>query len=161
MHSVSYQVSEHLLGLPGLSNVGRFNQNLYRGAQPEISGFQTLWTMGIKTVLALRVLKGEEKEVKSYGMTYISLPMSTFTKVNTNILYEALKVMRDEDSWPVFVHCQHGADRTGVVCAVYRMQFDRWSEREAEQEMQDFGFHDIWFQMKMFVRWYRPTLFEG
>ncbi len=160
MISISYRTSEHLLGLPGLSNVGRFNQNLYRGAQPTTDGFQTLWIMGVRTVLALRILDSEKKIVESYGMRYIPLPMSTFTKVNVNILHEALKVMRDENNWPVFVHCQHGADRTGVVCAVYRMQYDGWVEREAEQEMQDFGFHDVWVWLKMFVRWYRPTLFE-
>lgn len=150
--------SEHLVGLEGLSNVGRMLPNLYRGAQPESVGFQTLSIMGIKTILALRVLDSEKKLVESYGMKYIPNPMSTFTKVNTNVLGDALKVMRNESNWPVFVHCQHGADRTGVVCAVYRMQYDRWTEQASEQEMQDFGFHDIWFQMKMFVRWYKPTL---
>lgn len=156
----SYNTSEHLVGLSGLSNVGRLNENLYRGAQPTTDGFRTLFTMGIKTVLALRVLDGEDDLVRSFGMNYIPLPMSTFTKVDANIIHDAIKLMKS-CVLPAFVHCQHGADRTGVVCAVYRMQYDGWTEQEAEQEMQDFGFHDIWFQMKMFVRWYRPALFEG
>lgn len=119
-----YHTSEHLVGLPGLSNVGRFDLSLYRGAQPTTDGFSTLRTMGIKTVLALRVVDGEKELVEKLGMVHISIPMSTFTKVNTNVVSDALKVMRNENNWPVFVHCQHGADRTGVVCAIYRMQYD-------------------------------------
>jgi len=151
-------VSEHLLGLNGLFNVGLLSSEIYRGGQPTNYGFATLWMMGIKTVLALRVLDTEKDLAKSFGITYIPLPMSTFTKVDKGILYEALKIMRDESNWPIFVHCKHGADRTGVVCAAFRMEYDGWGAQEAEQEMQDFGFHDIWFQMKMFIRWYNPVL---
>jgi hypothetical protein len=45
-------------------------------------------------------------------------------------------------------------DRAGVVVAVYRMEVDGWSEAEAEAEMEAFGFHEIWYQLKEFVRWY-------
>ena len=38
--------------------------------------------------------------------------------------------------------------------AVYRMEVDGWSEAEAEAEMKAFGFHEIWYQLKEFVRWY-------
>jgi len=66
----------------------------------------------------------------------------------------ALSAMTDPANQPVFVHCSRGTDRTGVVMAVYRMEVDGWSEAEAEAEMEAFGFHEIWSQLKEFVRRY-------
>ncbi|MDR1195914.1 MAG: tyrosine-protein phosphatase [Endomicrobium sp.] len=28
--------------------------------------------------------------------------------------------MKDKNNWPVFVHCRHGADRTGTMVAISR-----------------------------------------
>jgi len=153
-----YHVSEHLFGLPGLSNVGLISPVIYRGAQPTEEGFKTLKEMGIKTIIALRVLDGEKETVESLGMKYIPLSMTTFKNVNINTVRRAISLMIDPANQPVFLHCQHGADRTGIVSAVYRMEIDGWSEVEAEEDMQNFGFHDIWFQFKSFIRLYRPTM---
>ena len=68
---------------------------------------------------------------------------------------KALSVMTDPASHPVFVHCSRGVDRTGVVAAIYRMEVDGWSEAEAEAEMEAFGFHEVWSQLKKFVRQYQ------
>ncbi len=38
--------------------------------------------------------------------------------------------------------------------AVYRMEVDGWSKAEAEAEMEAFGFHEFWSQLKEFVRRY-------
>ncbi|MCK5172282.1 MAG: dual specificity protein phosphatase family protein [Planctomycetes bacterium] len=47
---------------------------------------------------------------------------------------------------PVFVHCRHGADRTGTACAVYRIAVEGWSKAEAIEEMTKggFDFHGIY-----------------
>jgi protein tyrosine/serine phosphatase len=47
---------------------------------------------------------------------------------------------------PVLVHCQHGADRTGTMCALYRVAVQNWKKEEALREMTQggFGFHEIW-----------------
>lgn len=64
--------------------------------------------------------------------------------------------MVDPANQPVFVHCRHGQDRTGIVVAAYRMKVDKWSLPDAETEMQAFGFNDIWVNFKKFIRQY-PT----
>jgi len=35
---------------------------------------------------------------------------------------------------PVFLHCLHGADRTGAMCAIYRTTMEDWSNKEAIKE---------------------------
>jgi protein tyrosine/serine phosphatase len=51
-----------------------------------------------------------------------------------------------ERDGPVLLHCMHGADRTGVVSALYRMSLQGWSKDAARQEMLHggFGYHTMW-----------------
>ena len=127
---------------------------IFRGAQPEPEGYATLKAMGVKTVIDLRTCHGERKAVEAAEMRYVGIPMRYWGDVDPEAVRRALSVMTDPANRPVFVHCARGADRTGVVAAVYRMEIDGWSEAEAETEMEAFGFHEIWSQLKEFVRRY-------
>ncbi len=148
------RVSKRLFGLPGLANVGRMTFGIFRGAQPKPEGFATLKAMGVRTVINLRTHHGEGEAVKAAGMRYVEIPMNVWRKVDPAAVRKALSVMTDPANQPVFVHCSLGADRTGVVAAIYRMEVDGWSEAEAEAEMEAFGFHEFWSQFKEFVRRY-------
>ena len=37
----------------------------------------------------------------------------------------------DQVEKPVLVHCQHGEGRSVMLCAVYRMQHEGWSNQQA------------------------------
>jgi len=148
------RVSERLFGLPGLTNVGRMAPGILRGAQPKPEGYATLKAMGVSTVINLRTRHGERKAVEVAGMRYVEIPMNAMKNVDPAAVRKALSVMTDPANQPVFVHCAHGKDRTGVVAAVYRMEVDGWSVADAEAEMEAFGFHDFWSQLEKFVRRY-------
>ncbi|MCR4308458.1 MAG: tyrosine-protein phosphatase [Deltaproteobacteria bacterium] len=148
------RVSERLFGLPGLTNVGRVAPGIFRGAQPEPEGYATLKAMGIKTVINLRTRHGKREAVEAAGMRYVEIPMNFMKSVDPAAVRKALSVMTDPANQPVFLHCSRGKDRAGVVAAVYRMEVDGWSMAEAEAEMEAFGFHEVWFQLKKFVRRY-------
>jgi len=149
------RVSEHLSGLPGLTNVGRVAPGIFRGAQPKPGGYATLKTMGVRTVINLRTRHGEREAVEAAGMRYVEIPMNFMKYVDPAAVRKALLVVTEPANQPVFVHCSRGKDRVGVVSAIYRMEVDGWSESEAEAEMEAFGFHEVWFQLKKFVRLYR------
>ena len=148
------RVSERLFGLPGLTNVGRVADGIFRGAQPKPEGYATLKAMGVRTVINLRTRHGEREAVEAAGMRSVEIPMNTMKNVDPAAVRKALSVMTDPANQPVFVHCHHGKDRTGLLAAVYRMEVEGWSEAEAEEEMEAFGFHEVWFQIKKFVRQY-------
>jgi protein-tyrosine phosphatase len=57
-----------------------------------------------------------------------------------------LQIVGNPRRTPVLVHCMHGADRTGTVCAVYRVVVQGWTKKEAVREMREggYGFHTVW-----------------
>ena len=66
----------------------------------------------------------------------------------------ALRLLSDESQGPFLVHCQHGADRTGLVVAMYRIVFQGWTKEDAIAEMVDggFGYHSIWSNLIQFIK---------
>jgi protein tyrosine/serine phosphatase len=65
-----------------------------------------------------------------------------------------LQIVTDSNCTPVFVHCQHGADRTGTMCAIYRIAVQGWSKDNAIEEMTKggFDFHSIWKNLPNYIR---------
>jgi len=152
------RISERIFCLKGLSNAGRVSPNIYRGSQPLPEGYSTLKRMGIKTVINLRSRHSEKKAVEAEGMRSIEIPLSVFDDVGVKTVNRIIEIMADPDNQPVYVHCKLGQDRTGVVIAAYRMKVDGWSLKEAEAEMQAFGFNDLWFNLKSFIMKYEKLI---
>jgi hypothetical protein len=50
-----------------------------------------------------------------------------------------LEVKDDPTAWPVLVHCEHGVGRTGVMAAIYRMEYDGWPAEKAIAEARRFA----------------------
>ncbi len=154
----SAKVSERIFGLQGLSNVGKVAPGIYRGAQPKPEGYKTLKEVGIKTVINLRTSKSEKTEVEAEGMQSIEVPMSVLRDVKDDTVDKIIDMMIKPENQPVYVHCRQGQDRTGVVIAAYRMRIEKWPFKEAEAEMQSFGFNDLWYELKEFIRDYAKEL---
>src|ERR1700687_3273226 len=51
-----------------------------------------------------------------------------------------LAVMDDQSNYPVLIHCRAGLHRTGVMAAVYRMEYEGWTRAQAIWEMKTHGF---------------------
>ena len=133
------------LNRPGLPNLHKVDDGLYRGAQPTARGVKELEKLGVRTIVNLRSSHSDEKIVAGSNLTLAHIPMNTWA-VDEKDVVRFLRVVTDKDRRPVFVHCQHGADRTGAMCAAYRLAVDGWSKRQAIDEMTKggFGFHSIW-----------------
>ena len=147
--------SEHLYNLPGLGNAGRVAPGLYRGEQPGPEGYATLKQLGIKTVIDLRTSESEKAQVEAAGMKAIAVPIEMTRKGLREKVDQVVALMADPANQPVYVHCRHGQDRTGIVVAAYRLSQQGWSLKDAEAEMQAFGFNDVWVNFKKFIRSYQ------
>ncbi len=47
--------------------------------------------------------------------------------------------MDDPANYPVLIHCYAGIHRTGTMCAIFRMDYQGWTNDEAMNEMRTFG----------------------
>ncbi len=106
---------------------------------------RALEKFGIKTVVNLRSFHSDQDELKGADLLYEHITMKAWHPEHKEVI-RFLQIVTDPDAGPVFVHCQHGADRTGTLCAIYRIVEQGWTQEEAIQEMIEggFGFHGIW-----------------
>jgi len=136
-------------GFPARNQINNFSQldrRISRGAQPPYSAFEDLAAMGIKTVVNLRQpgdgLPDEERYVTAAGMKYLPLPMSGTCAPTVEQLHEILREIASAP-YPVFIHCQFGCDRTGLVCGGWRIIYDYWDGETALKEAVAFGMSDL------------------
>jgi tyrosine-protein phosphatase SIW14 len=134
-----------------LPNFHKVDNHVYRGAQPTPDGFKKLAQTGIRTVIDLRGAEHSEADekriVESAGMRYVSIPMKGMRTPTDDQISRALKVMKDPNAEPVFVHCRRGADRTGAVIGCYRISHDHWDSASALQEASSYGMR--WFEVPL------------
>lgn len=144
-------------GMPaqeGIGNFGRVNDSLFRGAQPDETGLKNLKRLGIKTVINLRTTndlwKAEEAAAGRNGIAYTNVPLAGLGRPTEEQISRVLSIIETAPS-PVFIHCEHGCDRTGAVIACYRIRHDKWSSQEALHEARQFGMSPLERGMKACV----------
>lgn len=125
--------------LPGLPNFYKVSNKLYRGAQPTKQGIEQLNNLGIKTIVNLRSFHSDKEELADSNLLYEHIVMKPWHPEDKKMI-GFLKILTNESNQPVFVHCRRGADRTGVMCAVYRIVVQGWSKQQAIEEMTKGGF---------------------
>jgi protein tyrosine/serine phosphatase len=125
-----------------IDNFGRINDNYYRGAQPDGRDYADLAGLGVKTVIDLTKdgRSDEQGIVESAGMKFYRIPMTTSDRPAEAAVRQFLKLVNDPANQPVYVHCQGGRHRTGVMTAVYRMTQDGWTADRAYSEMKQYKF---------------------
>jgi len=138
---------------PGLPNLHRVSDDLYRGAQPTAEGFRQLKAMGVRTIINLRLFYNDQDKFVGTDLGYEEIPMNAWYAEDEDVIC-FLKLVTDRSRAPFFIHCQYGADRTGMLCAVYRIVIQGWTKDEAISEMTqgEFGFHGIWQNLVEYVR---------
>ncbi len=137
--------STNSIQMKGVPNFYKVSDNLYRSGQPTAEGMRSLKAMGIRTVVNLRSFHSDRDVIEDTGLKYGHIPMKVWYPKEKQAV-QFLQMLADDKKTPVLVHCQHGADRTGVMCAVYRIAVQGWTKEEALREMteQGYGFHGIW-----------------
>lgn len=145
------------ISIPGVPNAGKISGALFRGGQPKAAAFEQLKQLGVTTVVNLRTWKheveSERKRVESLGLRFIPIPVSGWAPPSDEQVAQFLALFHDKPGERIFVHCKFGDDRTGVMIAAYRIAENRWSAKQAIQEMYFFGFHKHWHpSMETYVR---------
>src|SRR5579862_9293675 len=150
-------------GNENLPNFQKVDDHVYRGAQPTNSGFKDLAALGIKTVVDLRDIgehsqADEQKVVTDLGMRYVSIPMKGMSTPKDDQVAAVQALFNDATNGPVFVHCKRGADRTGMVIAVYRIAHDQWENKKALNEAKSYGMSFFERAIQHYVIDFKPAV---
>ncbi len=87
----------------------------------------------------------ESELCRELGVRYLFMPPDLIPRRQVpahrpEAIERLLEVLDDPASYPVLLHCRAGLHRTGVLVAVYRMEYEGWSPRAALQELRANGF---------------------
>jgi protein tyrosine phosphatase (PTP) superfamily phosphohydrolase (DUF442 family) len=146
---------------------------LYRSGQMSLEGLKSvIHDYGIKTVVTLRdaVNPGdpppdrvEEEYCEAQGLGYCRISPRTWWAPDGSIpAEEGVKrfraVMDDPNNYPVLIHCFAGIHRTGAFCAVYRMEYEHWTNDQAIAELRACGYKDLDDEWDLlgFLKQYQP-----
>jgi protein tyrosine/serine phosphatase len=130
----------------GIPNFGKVNDRLYRGSEPNRTAIKNLQKLGVKTIIDLRsggeVSAREAARAAAAGITYTNVPLNGLTRP-TDAQVDHVLALIESSPGPVFVHCEHGCDRTGTIIACYRIRHDHWSLADAQLEADDYGMSNL------------------
>jgi protein tyrosine/serine phosphatase len=145
-----------------LPNFHKVNDRLYRGAQPQAGGLEKLAALGVNTIVNLRGedqnTLAEQQQASALGLKYYALPMGGLSRPSDKQVEQALAIINNPENGVVFVHCKHGADRTGVVIACYRMLQENHTAEQARVEAEKHGMSWVQFGMKRYIGDYHKRL---
>lgn len=145
----------------GLANLHRITQTLYRSAQPRHTDVTALETLGIRSVVSFRSFNSDERVFRGHpGIERVRVPIDTWSIDDAKVLAALVAIRQAELKGAVLIHCWHGADRTGVVAAAYRMALQGWSKDAARHEMfrGGYGYHALWRNIPSYLARFDPTV---
>ena len=130
---------------PGMENLHRVTPLIFRSAQPTAEGLREMERRGVRTVINLRHHHDDADGAAGTKVRLVRVKMNTW-HIEDEDVARVLAILREEKSGPILMHCQHGSDRTGLICAMFRMVEEGWSREDAIGEMRGggFGFHPVW-----------------
>ena len=140
------------IALEGVPNLHRLTPMLYRSEQPTALGMRNLEKMGIRTIINLRAFNDDADEVRGTSLRTERTKILTW-RVDDRHVIEVMSMLRKTENGPFLIHCQHGADRTGLMSAMYRMLEQGWTAEDALAELTDggYGYHSMWRNIKRYV----------
>lgn len=135
-----------------VSNLYRIDTGVYRCAQPDVAAFAELEQTGILEVLNLRYLYGDRQPASATRLTLHQVRMVA-ANCDWDKVVKSLRIIKNRKG-PIVIHCKHGADRTGLVCALYRIVFQGWSREAAIDELVNgaYNFHPVYANITSFIR---------
>ena len=143
------------LAIDGIPNLNMVAPNLYRSGQPTALGFKAIERkLHLKSDLNLRESQTDAGILTGTQIKTFNVPMNAIHITNDEIVAALKYIKIEQEHGPVLVHCLHGADRTGVVIAMYRIIYQGWSKQQAIDEMENggFNFHSIFFNIPTFIK---------
>jgi len=89
----------------------------------------------------------ESELCQAMGVKYILLEPDLISperipQERPEVIDQYLKILDDQTVYPVLLHCKAGLHRTGLLTAVYRLEYEGWTLGASVRELRANGFGD-------------------
>ena len=139
------------------TNLYQVDSLLFRSEQLSATDIPLLIDNNIEAIINLRFFDRDDNDellnniVKETSVTLYNQPLKSWyvTPQEVAQILTQIKALQAQNK-RVLVHCYHGADRTGLIVAMYRIIEQGWSIEDAKREMTagGFGYHPIWINLE-------------
>ena len=121
-HGASSNSSQKATLIDEAKNFYRVDERLFRSAQLDGSYAAKLHELGIKSIVNLRNFsRGGDRRAFGDQFWLANKPLRSW-EIKPAQIADVLRTIRErQKEGAVLVHCYHGADRTGLVVAMYRV----------------------------------------
>ena len=139
--------------LPHVSNLHQVTPALYRSARLDSVDVAQLQALGVKTVISLRSFHSDTEVLEGSGIRTVRIPINTWAIRDRHVIEAMRSIRAAEQEGPVLLHCLHGADRTGMMIAMYRMLYQDWPRDKAIDELKNggYGYHAVWKNIERYL----------
>ncbi|AYM79255.1 protein-tyrosine-phosphatase [Janthinobacterium agaricidamnosum] len=140
--------------LPHVSNLHQVTPVLFRSAKLDSADVAQLQTLGVKTVISLRSFHSDTQVLDGSGIRAVRIPINTWAIRDKHVIETMRSIRAAEQQGPVLLHCLHGADRTGLMAAMYRMLYQGWPRAKAIDELKNggYGYHAVWKNIESYLK---------
>ena len=140
--------------LPQVSNLHQITPVLYRSARLDSSDVAQLQALGVKTVISLRSFHSDTQVLDGSGIRAVRIPINTWAIRDKHVIDTMRAIRAAAQQGPVLLHCLHGADRTGMMAAMYRMLYQDWPREKAIDELKNggYGYHAVWKNIESYLK---------
>ena len=130
----------------GYLNLHKVGAKAYRAAQPAPHHFRRFARLGVRTVVNLR----GGREFGSYPLEIEACARHAFAYEELRLrsrdapaleVLEDVAALLDRVEYPILFHCKSGADRSGLMGALYLMLVEGASPTEAKKQLSAFYGH--------------------
>jgi len=152
-----------------ISHFSKVNDFLYRGGRPKLADLRYLQSLNVRTVINLQggdlknpryrafmkwwepgeladAITAEKNLSESLGILFFTKQLDAIDPVSDEDdvrIDEILAIIGNAAAQPVFVHCEHGVDRTGLIIALYKVKYMGMSPDDAYNEWRASGHKGI------------------
>jgi protein tyrosine/serine phosphatase len=121
-------------------NRHRLSRQAWRSAQPAPHDIALLARRGVKTIVNLRgdrdcgSYRLEERACRKHGIRLVNFIVKSRQAPPARTFHEA-KALFDSVDYPLLLHCKSGADRAGLMSALYLILKEGVPVEEAMQDV--------------------------
>jgi protein tyrosine/serine phosphatase len=112
----------------------------------DLEGGDPLFLQAFETGEYSEWIENENQWALQAGLDFEWQPLNSANTVNQDevkkidhVLSLMKRAFKDASHYQVYIHCEYGVDRTGLVAALFRVEVEGWSPQKAYQEWQSYG----------------------